>query len=73
MSFKYLIEKVLGKKAHLSGEKSRDPFSLISLEESLTLDTTKAQKVGFQFKAVLQWLEPLVKELAGFDEAPSVV
>jgi len=45
--------------------KAADSFSLIALKESLTLDTAKAQQAGFQFKTVLQWFEPLVKEWVG--------
>lgn len=59
----HLIENELGKKALISLGKFADPFSLIAPEESLTLDTTKAQKAGFEFKATEQWVRPLINKL----------
>jgi len=58
-----LIENESSKKALISPRKVADPFSLIALKNSLTLDTIKAQQAGFEFKAVEQWLKPLIKDL----------
>lgn len=59
-----IMEQATRTQASISHEEYQDPFSLFGLHTSFTLNTSKAQKAGYAFRPVREWLPPLIHHLA---------
>lgn len=58
------IEKETGRKAIIQRESAKENASPFGVPESWTMDTSKAERLGYSFKPIRSWVPALIKQLS---------
>ncbi|OMF15435.1 NAD-dependent dehydratase [Paenibacillus amylolyticus] len=60
----HLIETVTGMQSQVLTETVKEDMSPFGIEQSWTMETTKAEQAGYTFEALMDWFPGLVREVA---------
>lgn len=60
----HLIETVTGMQSQILTETVKEDMSPFGIEQSWTMETTKAEQAGYTFEPLMEWFPGLVREVA---------